>query len=290
MLEIAYAGSKGTRLLNGRDSNQPSPTAFAFPNLRPNPLFDDITILESRGNSTYNSLQIRFQQNLSRGLTLLSSYTWSHSIDDASGFFSSAGDPNYPQDSNNAAAERASSSFDMRHRYSLSYSYDIPGPRENDWARRILGGWQTYGILTLQSGRPFTVALNSNLDQSNTGRTALGFGANDRPNVTGNPELANPTESMWFNTAAFSLQPFGSFGNAGRNILTGPGLATFNFSLLKNIQATEDLNFQFRTEFFNLFNRTNYNLPDNFFGSPTFGQITSAGQPRRVQFGLKLLW
>ena len=290
VFEIAYAASKGTRLLNGRDSNQPSPTAFAFPNLRPNPLFDDITILESRGNSTYNSLQIRFQQNLSRGLTLLSSYTWSHSIDDASGFFSSAGDPNYPQDSNNAAAERASSSFDMRHRYSLSYSYDIPGPRENDWARRILGGWQTYGILTLQSGRPFTVALNSNLDQSNTGRTALGFGANDRPNVTGNPELANPTESMWFNTAAFSLQPFGSFGNAGRNILTGPGLATFNFSLLKNIQATEDLNFQFRTEFFNLFNRTNYNLPDNFFGSPTFGQITSAGQPRRVQFGLKLLW
>jgi hypothetical protein len=140
------------------------------------------------------------------------------------------------------------------------------------------------------AGRPFTVALNSNLDQSNTGRTALGFGANDRPNVTGNPESANPTESAWFNTAAFSLQPFGSFGNAGRNLLIGPGLATFNFSMVKNMQPTEQLNVQFRTEFFNLFDRTNYDLPDNFFGSPTFGRILSAGQPRRIQFGLKLLW
>lgn len=289
VLEFAYAASKGTRLLNGRDINQSAPSVVV-PNLRPNPLFDDVKILESRGNSTYNSLQIRFQQNLDFGLTVLSSYSWSKSIDDASGVFSTTGDPNFPQDSNNAAAERGLSNFDLRHRYSLAFSYDIPGPRENAWARRVFGGWQSNGILALQSGRPFTVALNSNLDQSNTGRTALGFGANDRPNVTGNPESANPTESAWFNTAAFSLQSFGSFGNAGRNILAGPGLATFNFSLLKNMQATEQLNVQFRTEFFNLFDRVNYDLPDNFFRSPTFGRILSASQPRRIQFGLKLLW
>ncbi|MBI3406285.1 MAG: TonB-dependent receptor, partial [Acidobacteria bacterium] len=292
VLEVAYAGSKGTRLLTGRDSNQPVPRV-TVPNLRPNPLFDDVTILESRGNSTYNSLQARFQQNLNHGLTLLSSYTLSKSLDDASGFFSSTGDPNYPQDSNNAAAEHARSNFDMRHHYSLSFTYDLPSLFAGDVGGHVMmalfNNWHANGILQVQSGRPFTVALQSTLDQSNTGRTALGFGANDRPNVTGNPE-GNRTETAWFNTAAFSLPAFGSFGNAGRNLLTGPGSAAFNFSLLKNIQATERVNVQFRTEFFNLFNRTNYDLPDNFFGSPTFGQILSAGQPRRVQFGLKLLW
>jgi hypothetical protein len=289
VVEVLYAGSKGTKLLSGRDINQPGASPIV-PNLRPNPQFDDITAVESRASSRYNSLQLRLQQNLHRGLSVLSAYTLSKSFDDASSFFASDGDPNFPQDSNNVRAERAASNFDTRHRFSLSYSYDIPGPKQNDWARRILGGWQSFGVLSLQSGRPFTVALLSTQDQSNTGRSVLGFGANDRPNITGSAVAANPSETAWFNTTAFSLPTFGSFGNAGRNILTGPGLATFNFSMLKNLSATERFHVQFRTEFFNLFNRTNYNLPDNFFGSPTFGQITSAGQPRRVQFGLKLLW
>lgn len=290
VIEVLYAASKGTKLLSGRDINQPAASPVV-PNLRPNPLFDDITAIESRSSSTYNSLQVRFQQNLWRGLTVLSSYTLAKSFDDASSFFASTGDPNFPQDSNNVRLERGPSNFDTRHRYSLSYSYDLPSPStQNDWARRIFGGWQSFGVLTLQSGRPFTVALLSTLDQSNTGRSVLGFGANDRPNLVGSPAPAQRSESAWFNTAAFATPAFGTFGNVGRNSLTGPGLANFNFSLLKNVQATEWLNVQFRTEFFNLFNRTNYNLPDNFLGSPTFGQITSAGQPRRVQFGLKLLW
>ena len=152
------------------------------------PQFDDITVLESRGNSNYHSLQARFQQSLQRGLTALASYTWSKSIDDASGFFSSAGDPNYPQDSLHASLERGLSNFDLRHRLSLSYSYDLPLGRG-----RLRGGWQTFGIWTFQSGRPFTVALLSDLDNSNTGRSNLGFGANDRPNVLRNPELSERT-------------------------------------------------------------------------------------------------
>lgn len=291
-LEVGYVGAKGTHLIGARDINQPAPTALVFPNPRPNPAFDDITAVESRASSIYHALQARFQQRLWCGMTVLSSYTWSKSIDDASGFFASSGDPNFPQDSNNAAAERALSNFDTRQRFTLGYTYDIPlGPlRAHTWAERIFGGWQTNGTLALQSGRPFTVALLPELDQSNTGRSVLGFQANDRPNLAGNPRLSDPSETAWFNTGAFALQPFGSFGDAGRNILEGPGSAVFNMSLVKNFRWVERWNLQFRSEFFNLFNRTNYDLPDAFLGSPTFGQITSAGAPRHIQFGLKLLW
>jgi hypothetical protein len=289
VLEAVYAASKGTKLLSGRDINQPAPSVV-FPNLRPNPLFDDITAVESRASSTFGSLQLRFQQELRHGLTVLAGYTLSESDDDASSFFASTGDPNFPQDSNNVRAERARSNFDARHRFSLSYSYDLPGPQTHEWARRFFGGWQSFGTLFLNTGRPFTVALLSTVDNSNTGRSVLGFGANDRPNIVGSPAVAQQSELAWFNTSAFATPAFGSFGDAGRNILEGPGFATFNFSLVKNIAASERLNVQFRSEFFNLFNRTNYNLPDNFLGSPSFGRITSAGDPRHVQFGVKFLW
>jgi len=284
VVEVAYSGSKGTKLLGGRDLNQPLPSAQR-PNPRPVPQFDDITVLESRGNSNYNGLQVRFQQSLRRGLTVLASYTWSKSIDDASGFFSSAGDPNFPQDSLHASLERGPSNFDLRHRLSLSYAWDLPFGRG-----RLRGGWQTFGIWTFQSGRPFTVALLSDLDNSNTGRANLGFGANDRPDVLRNPALSGGSQERWFDTTAFVLPPFGTFGNAGRNILTGPGYRNINVSLVKNAKLSERAALQCRLEAFNFLNRTNFDLPDIFFGSPTFGKIQSAQSPRRVQLGLKLLF
>ncbi|HWP42042.1 MAG TPA: hypothetical protein VNO14_02315, partial [Blastocatellia bacterium] len=295
VLEAAYVGSKGAKLIAARDINQPRPSAAQF-NPRPVPQFDDINIIESRANSSYNSLQVRFQQSLDFGLSVLSSYTWSKSIDDASSFFTSAGDPNFPQDSLNVRAERGRSNFDVRHRLSVSYSYDLPFGRnraflaDSGWVTALLTGWQTFGIITLQTGRPFTVALLSEIDRSNTGRSTLGFGANDRPNLVGNPELSDPSPDLWFNTAAFELQPFGSFGNAGRNILDGPGFQNVNASLLKNTIIREGLNLQFRVEAFNLFNHPNFNLPDNFLGSPTFGKILSAQSPRHIQLGVKLLF
>jgi hypothetical protein len=262
-----------------------------MPNPRPNPQFADIDYLESRANSNYNSLQARFQQRLTTGLSVLASYTWSKSIDDASNFFSTAGDANFPQNSYDVRAERARSDFDLRHRLSLSYSYDLPsGHFEQRWLRGLLGGWQTFGILTFQSGRPFTVALLPDFDNSNTGISILGFGANNRPNVVGNPHVANPTPDQWFNTNAFAIAPFGSFGNAGRNILDGPSLQTVNLSLVKNARLREGVSLQFRTETFNFLNHPNFDLPDIFVGSPTFGRILSAGDPRHIQFGLKLLF
>ncbi len=285
VLEVGYVGTKGTGLISARDLNQPRPTNASF-YLRPNPAFEDVNILESRGNSVYHSMQARYQQRLSFGLSTIVSHTFGKSIDDASSFFTSAGDPNFPQDSYNIRAERGRSNFDVRHRTSVSYVWDIP-VRGRNWLTR---GWQTAGVWSFQTGRPFTVALLSDLDNSNTGRSSLGFGANDRPNVVRNPELSNRTGQRWFDTSAFAVPPRGTFGNAGRNIVEGPGLSTINVSLLKNTSLTERVNAQFRIEAFNLLDRTNYDQPDNFVGSPSFGSILSAGSPRRLQLGLRFVF
>jgi hypothetical protein len=293
--ELAYVGSKGTKLLAARDINQPQASPQQ-PNLPPNPLFGEITQQEGSAASNYHSFQARLQQRLAFGLGLLAAYTFGKSIDNASGIFSSAGDPNYPQNSFNLRGERGRSGFDVRHRFSLSYSYDLPFGKGKSLlgnaglATTLLSGWQTYGVITLQSGRPFTVALLPEFDNSNTGISNLGFLGNDRPNLIGPAKLDNPTPERWFNTAAFAIPPFGSFGDSGRNILDGPGYQNVNFSLVKNTAIREAAIIQFRTEFFNLFNHPNFGLPDNFVGSPSFGRLISADSPRRIQFGLKLLF
>lgn len=284
VLEIGYVGTKGTKLMGGRDGNQPGPSTSQR-NLRPDPRWGDITLIESRSNSIYHSMQARFEQRMSRGLSFLGSYTFGKSIDDASAYFSSSADPNFPMDSNNASLERGRSSYDVRQRLSLAYVYDIPLAR-NRW----YGGWQTNGAWTFQGGRPFTVSLLSDLDRSNTGRTSFGFGANDRPLRLRDGASGNPRPSAWFDTSAFALQPFGTFGNAGRNILDGPGLAVMNLSLTKNTRLAEGVNLQIRLEAFNALNRANFDLPDSVFDSGTFGRVLSAGAPRHLQLGLKLLF
>ena len=140
-----------------------------------------------------------------------------------------------------------------------------------------------------QSGRPFTVYCIPDIDNSNTGRANLGFGANDRPNVAGTPTAGNPTPEQWFNTAAFSMPDFGTFGDVERNSLDGPGFTNMNLAFARKIPLSRGA-FQVRLELFNLFNWTNFGLPDNFFLSPTFGQILSAGAPRRMQLGVKYVF
>ena len=284
-IEVAYVGSRGHDLISARDLNQPA-ASTRLPNLRPNPAFADITLIESRASSKYNALQLKFRQRIDFGLSYLASWTIGRSTDDASGFFTSAGDPNFPQNSLDPGAERSRSSFDVRQRFSLALTYNLPlsGSVWRD-------DWQIQAVGTLQSGRPFTVAVHPDIDISNTGRSNLGFGNNDRPNVTGDPSLSpgDRTERRWFNTAAFSMPAFGTFGNAGRNSLEGPGYKNLNLAVLKLIPVGA-ARLQLRFETFNLFNFTNYDLPDAFLGSPTFGQILSAGSPRRVQFGARVLF
>ena len=275
--EVAYVGSRGRSLIAARDINQPAPST-AMPNLRPDPRFADITLMESRARSEFDSLQARFQQRYAFGCTMLVAYTLGKSMDDASGFFTSAGDPNFPQDSNNPGVEWGRSNFDVRHRLSVSFSYDLPLE------------FTISGIVQMQSGRPFTVALLPEVDNSNTGRSSLGFGANDRPNVSGNATAGNPGPNQWFNIAAFSMPAYGTFGNAGRNILDGPGYQNVNLALLKRVRLGGRTSLQLRAEAFNLLNRANFDIPDNFYGSPTFGQVLSAGAPRHIQFGARFLF
>ena len=291
--EVAYVGSRGRNLIRGRDVNQAQPSQNPY-NLRPNPLFADIVSVESKARSTYDALQVLFNERMANGSVLVA-YTLSDSQDDASGFFSSTGDPNFPQDSNNPGAEFGRSAFDVRHRFTMSFSYDLPfGPSRSfatrGWTAALFGGWQANGIVTVQSGSPFTVSLLSELDNSNTGRAALGFGFNDRPNVIADPNVQNPSADAWFNTKAFELPPFGSFGSAGRNILEGPSFANINLALVKHASISDGGRLQFRVEAFNLLNRVNLGLPNAFLGSPIFGQIGSAGSARRLQIGIRLLF
>jgi hypothetical protein len=288
--EIAYVASRGRNLVRARDANQAPASPSPF-NPRPDLRFADITLIESTARSRYDSLQARYQQRQAFGLSLLAAYTWSTSHDDASGFFPSAGDPNFPQDSNDPAAEWGRSAFDVRHRLSVSFSYDLPVGRHATGAwRAVAGDWQLTGVATLQSGRPFTVALPQELDNSNTGRSSLGFGSNDRPSQIGDPRLDSPSPDRWFDVAAFVLPPYGSFGSAGRNTVEGPGYANLNLALLKHVALGRGGRLQLRAEAFNVLNRANFNQPDNFFGSPTFGQVLSADSPRRIQLGARILF
>ena len=284
-LEVAYVGSRGHDLISARDANQPTPST-RVPNLRPNPLFADVTLIESRATSRYNALQMKFQQRSDIGLSAIVAYTFGKSTDDASGFFTSAGDANFPQNSLDPGAEEGRSSFDVRHRFTAGVSFIVPS-----FGRKWLEDWQLHAIATLNSGPPFTVAMHPDIDQSNTGRSNLGFGNNDRPNVNGDGSLPGDerSEDEWFDTSAFSFPAFGSFGNAGRNILSGPGYRNVNVGVSKIVPVGE-ARLQLRLEIFNVFNRANFDLPDAFLGSPTFGRILSAGPARRVQLGVKALF
>lgn len=187
-------------------------------------------------------------------------------------------------DHNDPRAEHGRSGFDVRHRFSLSFAYDLPfGSGATGWSDALVRDWQLAGIVTLQTGQPFTVALLPTIDNSNTGFSFLGFaaGADDRPNLVDDPGVADPTANAWFNTAAFVMPSFGSFGTAGRNILDAPGFKNLNLALLRTVPIGGDARLQVRIEAFNLLNTINLHLPDSFFGSPTFGQILSAGAPRR---------
>ena len=284
VLTAGYVATRGVHLLGSRDINQPLPSPQQ-PNLRPLPFFSDINQIESSFDSIYHSLQLAAQCRFQEGLTGLFSYTWSRSIDNASNFFPSAGDANFPQNSYDTSAERGRSSFDVPHRFVGSFAYDLPVGKDH-----VLGGWRVNGVVTLQSGQPYSVTLPGELDNSNTGQSIQGFGAGDRPNVVGDPNFPNPDPAQWINPAAFAMPAFGTFGNAGRNVVQGPPLHEVNFSLLKDTKLTEALTLQFRTEFFNLLNTPNFRNPNIFFGTPGFGRILSARDGRELQFGLKLLF
>ena len=306
LLDVAYVGSKGTRLIVARDINQ-----SALGGTPPFPAFGGITMNSSEGDSSYNALQVRSEKRASHGLAFLASYTFSKSLDDASGLFGTKAEPGYPQNSFDLSADRGLSNFNVKHRFVFSSIYELPFGRGQRWfaepgiANRILANWKFSGILTLQSGQPFTV--NRGVDQSMTG--TIGLGTIDRPNLVGNPNVGgavagNPgcsapaqvhTVADWFNPCAFVAAP-GQFGNAGRNFLIGPDFKDVDFSVLRDIRlGGESRLLQFRAEFFNVFNHPNFDLPNSNFDGNAFAALQSANAfggrpPRQVQLGLKFIF
>jgi len=276
VISVTYAGAKGTDLPRSLDINQPNPG----PNpIAPYPNYSNILETESGGNSEYESLQVSFRRRLARGLSMLASYTFSKSIDDTSSFLPVPADQNVPQDSHNYRLERALSSFDVANVATIAFVYRIPG--SSRWTRNF----EISGIITDEGGQPFTPYLS--IDNSNTGNTGGNFGQ-DRPNVVGNPALSNPSRQEWFDVNAFAIPPQYTFGNAGRNILWGPGLSSTDVSLRRTFIMRAESRLTGEIQAFNAFNRVNFNQPDAFADQPlTFGKIFSAKDPRQVQFALR---
>ena len=284
ILTGAYVGSKGNHLFMtaqanpavfGRTGNADQRRLYA-------PVFASIADYSSRANSIYHSMQLSANKRLSRNFTALVSYTWAKLIDDASS------DGDGPANPFNFRHERGPGDFDLTHRFVGSFLYALPKLSTRPAAlRHLLGGWEANGIVTFESGA--WVNIVSGVDNSQAATNA------DRADLIGNPFLDTGRARgelirQYFNTAAFRANAAGTFGNVGKNILRGPGLANTDFGLFKNVSLRERLRLQVRGEFFNLFNRVNLGNPNANQGSAVFGRITSAGPPRVAQVALKLMF
>lgn len=318
-LTVGYMGSKGTHLRIARNINQlelvggalvrPFPTLSTSSPFRPGANLGNITEVTSGANSNYNALIVELNRRLSHGLQIISSYTYSKSIDDNS--LNSQG--TILQNSLDLANGRGLSDFDVRHRGVVSGFYELPFH-----GNRLISGWEVGTIVQAQTGNPLNVTSGiSNF----TGTTALTAGGGLRPDLlmqvgtTGNPAqwftnavacaesaqtgITQPLCSATPN-AAFGL-PVGAtpagdhFGNLGRNALTGPGFVNTDLSLVKNTKLTERMNLQFRTEAFDVFNHPNFGNPNLNPQSGSFGKITGTrfptgdfGSARQLQLSLKL--
>jgi hypothetical protein len=248
------------------------------------------------GLSAYHSLQVTAQKRFSSGLSFLSAYTYSHSIDDVPLQEGGGGDGPVPQDPLHRNLDFASSSFDIRHRFTQTVNYYLPigkGQRLDlgkSWANKAFGGWQLNIILTAQTGLPFTPVLANSV--ANTGSSS-------RPNINSgvNATLSNPTLNDWFNTsfnvpgAVWSTPALYTFGDAGRNILRGPGRFNLDTSLFKDIAVSERVHVQFRGELFNVLNHPQFDLPNATIGNAQAGIISATlGTPRDIQLGLRLIF
>jgi hypothetical protein len=291
VISPAYVGTKGTHLQVLTDRNQiPTPSASFDQNARPYPQFGPFTGITNRGNSTYHAFQLKAEKRTSHGLYFLSAYTFSKSINDQPEICCNSP---WPQNSYDLAAEKGLSDFDNRHRWVTSFDYELPIGKGKNFLNqggvvdKIVGGWHIGGIVTFRSGFPFSPAIG--FDPSNTGTQGL-----LRSNQTGSGHLSNPSPNLWFNINDFPVPDCpttGCFGNARKNVLTGPGEKGADLSARKYFSLTEQVRLEFRAEFFNAFNHAVFTQPDNFIddGPGSAGVITDTVIPQRqIQFALKL--
>lgn len=318
-LGLGYVGSHGYHELLSLDANEPMPTicpaapcpanlasgTVYYPSGAPlaNPSLANTTTWFSEGLSSYNALQVDANRRFANGFQLRGVYTWSNSLDDGTALNSSVGAnaPGLVMFPGNPKLDWGPSTSDARHIAVVNSSYELPfgsGKKvlanQHGLSQKLISGWTVSGVETMQSGLPFTPQLGFNPTNNGDSRNPIRPSWN--PAFSGPIVLGGPNQ--YFNPNAFILPPTGTYGNVGRDILYGPGLATTDLSLAKNTSISEKLRLQFRAEFFNVFNRANFGSPNAVvFGSasatpsPTAGVITSTSTTsRQIQFGLKLLW
>jgi hypothetical protein len=234
-------------------------------------------------NSNYNSLQVSVERKAG-DITFLAAYTYSKSIDDASGFGDLVNFTNY-------RLSRALSSFDITNNFVASYNWAIPFARAfGNAPRRLVNGWNMVGISRFASGFPISLS-EGGLDIS-----LVGSGGTDTPNVIGQVQIQNPRNpgpngpNTYFLPGAFAAQTPGTFGSANRRFFHGPGLLNTDFALEKTTAITERTAVEFRAESFNIFNHAQFNNPSGNFASSNFGVVTSARAPRIGQLSLKFVF
>ena len=318
LLEVAYIGAESHRLQRSGEWNtvvpisdvngQPIyPAKFKQSN-RINPLFSTLTTYRFDANADYNALQVTLKRKSSSGLQYQAFYTYAKSIDTKSTISGgeSRQEPNTVLDFLNPGRDRARSSFDARHNLVLTATYPFPFKSQQKVVRTILGGWMVNGIGTFRTGEPFTARVGNN--RSADGNTKF---VSDRPNL--NPGFSNdPTTGLskggcaalaagiplgtpdhYFDPCAFSKPAPGTYGNMGRNTLTGPGLFDTDASLVRTFKPTERINMQFRAEVFNLFNQAHFYTPafNVFSGSAgTISRLIGTPGGRLMQFGVKVIF
>jgi len=327
-VEVAYAGSKGTHIgvpdtnLNQLTVDQlalghallqrvanpcfgvvPASSSLATATvpraqlLRPFPCFNTVSLYRNNvGNTSYNALEAKVEKRFAHGFSMLVSYTWSKLIDTASSVFDAsilAGPvASFPvADSYNPKRERDVSTGDIPHNLVASFVWDLPWGRGRRFephglAGAMLAGWQLAGIATFQSGVPVAIAQVTNFN------AFAGFGT-QRPNRVSDPTLPSSERSTarWFDTSAFQVAPQFTLGNSSRNPVRGPGYRNVDLALVKRTPLGSGRTaLELRAEAFNLTNTPPLGAPNAVLGSPGFGSITSAGDPRVVQLGVKLIF
>ncbi len=286
VLRVAYAGSKGTHLVNLREGNPatyaPGVTTATTNARRPLfPNFGNITLVEPGQTSIYNSLQVTTEKRFSRGFSFLMNYTWSRSIDTGS----------FPKQTGqtvtsvfNIRNDRGISDFHRTHVMVMSGLWELPIHPKSGIAKALIGGWNLNGIVSLRSGFPLNI--RSGVDNARTGT------GNQRVDIIGNPYFSGDRSrseqiNAWLNKAAFAPNALGTFGNLGRNAFYGPGFASTDLGLLKDFVIRERFKAQFRFEAFNAFNRVNLLIPNRVRTSGNFLRITEADSPRILQFAVR---
>jgi hypothetical protein len=307
VVELAYNGNHSLRLpiigdYNQANPNQPGQT-LGVQARRPDQSFGPITWLDPAGSNYYNGLSVRLEHSFARGLYFLNSFTWSKALGDSEQALESF--PGYsvanPQNIYNLAGEKGPTSFDVTFVNVTSVVYDLPfgkgrqfGAKWNPFVDAVLGGWELNTINTANSGNPINVYYSPSAANDVTGLTQDWRGqAFQRPNVSGSG-ISQSTAQMintYFAGYTFTTPPASApFGNLGRNAFRAPGLEQWDLAVNKRFRITEQAGLQFRSEFFNVLNHTNFGLPNNTSTSSAFGTIRTTYPARQIQFALKLVF